>query len=166
MGEREPPQGEPRMRINFYGLIFETPGVSFYLWSPWRASALEHRLFEVIQGLPKVQTEQAPDERRVHINDPKTFRLAVQGIARVLKGWQEEADLGADRRTWRWLVEADSDPDGYDHAGEPVTLWCFLRVSVDRGGPGEPEKGEDLDLEEFGFRVWGESAAPGARGES
>ncbi len=39
------PYGEKFMRIDFYGLVFETPRVTFYLWSPWRAAALEHRLF-------------------------------------------------------------------------------------------------------------------------
>jgi hypothetical protein len=28
---------------------------------------------------------------------------------------------------------------------------------LDRGGVGEPEKGEDIDLEGFGLRIWGES---------
>ena len=148
------------MRINFYGLSFDTPCVTFYLWSPWRATALEHRLFEALLHLPRTQAEQGPDERRLNVTDPKVFRQAVQATARVLKGWQEEAGLGGDRRSWRWLLEGDSDADGYDHAGEPTSLWGFLRVSVDRGGPGEPDKGEDLDLEGFGFRIWGEDGAP------
>ena len=40
------------MRIDFYGLAFETPRVTFYLWSPWRAAAMEHRLFDAIRALP------------------------------------------------------------------------------------------------------------------
>ena len=144
------------MRIEFHGLAFETPGVTFYLWSPWRASSLEHRLFEVVQELPRVEAEEGADERRLHVGDPKTWRTALQALARVLKGWQEEADPAGERRTWRWLVEADSDADGYDHYGEPTSLWGFLRVSLERGGPGEADKGEDLDLEGFGFRIWGQ----------
>jgi len=31
----------------------------------------------------------------------------------------------------------------------------FLRVGLDRGGLGEPEKAEDIDLEGFGIRIWG-----------
>ena len=74
---------------------------------------------------------------------------------RVLKGWQEEAsDAGTDRRSWRWMVEADSDAHGYDHAGEKACIWAFLRLSLDRGNPSEPERGEDIDLNGFGFRVW------------
>jgi hypothetical protein len=149
------------MRIYFYGLAFETPGVTFYLWSPWRAAALEHRLYEVVQNLARTQAEAGPDERRLHITDPKTFRSALQAVARVLKGWQEEADPGSERRSWRWLLEGDSDADGYDHTGEPTCLWGFLRVSLDRGGPGEPDKGEDIDLEGFGMRIWGANAGPG-----
>jgi len=142
------------MRINFYGLAFETSQVTFHLWSPWRAAALEHRLFEAVRQLPKVEAEQAPDEWRVHIRDPKSCRAALNAVARVIKGWQEEADPGSERRAWRWLLEGDTDADGYDHSGEQVSLWCILRLSLDRGGPGEPEKGEEVDLEGFGLRIW------------
>jgi hypothetical protein len=148
------------MRINLYGLTLETPGVTFYLWSPWRAAALEHRLFEVISQLPKMQAEQAADERRIHVTDPKTLRNALGAMDRVLKGWQEEAELGGDRRTWHWLLEGDTDGDGFDHTGEPFTLWGFLRLTVDHGGPDEPEK-EHIDLEGFGFRIWGERTVSG-----
>lgn len=146
------------MRVDFYGLAFETPRVSFYLWSPWRSSAMEHKLFQAVAGLPKVQIEQAPDETHVHINDPRTLRAALQAVSRVLKGWQEEADPGSERRSWRWLIEGDTDADGYDHNGERASLWAFLRVSLDRGAPDEPEKGEDVDLEGFGARIWPENA--------
>jgi hypothetical protein len=146
------------MRVEFYGLAFETPHVTFHLWSPWRAAALEHRLFEAVRGLPRVEAETTSEEWRLHVSDPKTWRAAVQAVARVLKGWQEEADPGSERRSWRWLLEGDTDSYGYDHTGEPVSLWGILRVSLERGGPGEPDKGEDLDLEGFGLRIWGETA--------
>jgi len=146
------------MRVDFYGLAFETPRVTFYLWSPWRSSAMEHKLFQAVAGLPRVQIEQAPEETHVHVNDPKTWRAALQAVSRVLKGWQEEADPGSERRSWRWLVEADTDADGYDHSGERASLWAFLRVSLDRGAPDEPEKGEDIDLEGFGARFWPDNA--------
>jgi hypothetical protein len=144
------------MRVDFYGLVLETSRVTVYLWSPWRAAALEHRLFEAIRALPRVVHEQGPDEVRLHIDDPKTCRAALQAAARVLKGWQEEADTGSERRSWRWLLEGDTDADGYDHTGEPVSLWGFLRLGLERGVPGEAEKGEDIDLEGFGFQIWGE----------
>ena len=144
------------MRINFYGLTFETPGVTFYLWSPWRAAALEHRLFEAVRQLPRVEAEELPDELRLHLGDAKSCRAALQAVARVLKGWQEEADPHSERRTWRWLLEADTDADGYDHTGEAASVWLLVRVSLDRGSPGEPDKGEDIDLEGFGLQVLGE----------
>ena len=72
-----------------------------------------------------------------------------------MKGWQEEADPASERRAWRWLLEADTDANGYDHSGEAVSLWGFIRVSLDRGGVGEPDKGEDLDMEGFGLQVPG-----------
>jgi hypothetical protein len=142
------------MRIDLYGLTFETPRVTFYLRTPWRCSSLEHRLFEAVTALPHVRTERHPDELLGDITDPCIWRVAVTAVARVLKGWQEEADPGSERRSWRWLLEADTDTDGYDHTGEQASLWGFLRVSLDQGGPGEPEKGEDLDLEGFGVQIW------------
>jgi hypothetical protein len=144
------------MRIEFYGLTFDTPCVTFYLWSPWRAAALEHQLFKAIQAIPTVRRDDEGDELRVHLTDPKAWRAAVQSVARVLKGWQEDAEMGSDRRTWRWLLEGDTNADGYDHVGEPVSLWGFLRLSLERGSPGEAEKGEDIDLEGFGLRIWGD----------
>src|SRR5437660_6935432 len=150
-------RGEGQMRFEFYGLAFETPSVTFYLWSPWRSTALEHKLFDAVRTLPNTRREDGPDEVRVHVADPKTARAALQAIARVLKGWQEEAEMGSDRRSWRWMIEGDSTPDGYDAHGEPFSVWGFLRVSLEHGGPGEGEKGEDVDLDGFGMRVWGEA---------
>ena len=142
------------MRFEFYGMTFETPKVTFYLWTPWRASMLEHKLFDAVANLPNVEREQAGDEFAVHISDPKVVRTALVAVSRVLKGWQEEAEMGTDRRTWRWLMDGDTNADGYDHNGEEFCLWGVLRVSLDRAGPGETEKGEDVDLEGFGLRVW------------
>jgi hypothetical protein len=139
-----------------YGLVLEAPRVLFYLWSPWRAAALEHRLFDALRSLPRAEVEEGPDEWRLTIEDPRSLRGALQAVARVLKGWQEEADPASERRSWRWLLEGDTDADGYDHTGEPVSLWGFLRVSLERGGPGEPDKGEDIDLEGFGMQVQAE----------
>ena len=141
------------MRFEFYGLAFETPRVIFHLWSPWRATALEHRLFEALTQLPRVEVEEGNDELQLFLTDPRTCRSALQAVARVLKGWQEEAETGSERRTWRWLMEGDTDDAGYDHNGEPASLWCFLRVGLERGGPGELEKAEDIDLDGFGLEV-------------
>jgi hypothetical protein len=154
------------VRIDFYGLAFETPHITFHLWSPWRAAEIEHRLFQAVRALPRTQAESGPEEWRVHLSDPKTWRAALQAVARVLKGWQEEADPGSERRTWRWLLEGDTDADGYDHTGEPLSLWGFLRMGLERGGPGDPEKGEDIDLQGFGLRIWGERPGKGNAGSS
>ncbi|GIW82928.1 MAG: hypothetical protein KatS3mg105_4735 [Gemmatales bacterium] len=141
------------MQIDVYGLGFLTSRVTFYLWSPWRASALEHRLFEAVGKLPKTKQEKNPDECRLHIEDAETFRSALLATSRVLMGWQEEADH-TERRTWCWLIEGDVDHNGYEHTGDPASLWAIVRVSIERGGPGETDKGEDVDLEGFGFRIW------------
>jgi hypothetical protein len=141
------------MRFEFYSLAFETPRVVFHLWSPWRATALEHRLFEALEHLPRVEVEEGPDEKRLALKDPRQCQSALQAISRVLKGWQEEAEAGTERRTWRWLLEGDTDYAGYDHNGEPASLWCFLRVGLERSMPGEPEKAEDIDLDGFGLEI-------------
>ena len=142
------------MQVDLYGLTFETPRVTFYLWSPWRASALEHRLYGVVSQLPGVTLEHEADEERAHAADVKIWKPALIGLVRVLKGWQEEADQGRERRGWRWLLEGDTDDHGYDHAGEPAGLWAFLRLSLDRGNLDDGDKGEDIDLNGFGLRIW------------
>src|SRR5262245_7093238 len=143
------------MRVDLYGLAFETPRATVYLWSPWRASALEHRLFEAVLQVPGLRAEQEADEMRVDITDAKTWRGALQGVCRVLKGWQEEAsDTGNERRAWRWLIEGDTDDHGYDHQNEPACIWAFLRLGLERGGPEEPDKWEEVDLNGFGVRIW------------
>jgi hypothetical protein len=143
------------MHIDLYGLTLDTPKVTCYLWSPWRASALEHRLFDVVRQIAGVELEQDVDELRAHINEAKAWRQALTALVRVLKGWQEEAtDAGRERRAWRWLIEGDTDDHGYDHAGEQAGLWVFLRLGLDRGGYEEGEKGEDVDLNGFGLRIW------------
>ncbi len=142
------------MRVDLYGLAFEAPRVSFHLWSPWRASQLEHRLFEAVKKVPRAELEKAADEWRLTVSDVKTCQAAIQAVTRVLKGWQEEADPGSERRGWRWLVEGDTDANGYDHTGDAASVWLLVRVSLDRGAAGEPEKGEDVDLEDFSVRLW------------
>lgn len=146
------------MRVDLFGLTMDTPGVTFYLWSPWRCSAIEHKMFESLRAVPNATLEADADEIRIHITEQKSWKAAIQNLSRVLKGWQEEgSDVGKDeRRSWRWLLEADVDGAGYDMAGERASFWCYLRLSLDRGGPGEAEKGEDIDLNGFGVQVWGQ----------
>jgi hypothetical protein len=146
------------MRVDLFGLSMEAPGVTFYLWSPWRCSALEHKLFDSLRGLPNATLETEPDELRLHVTEQKGWKAALQNLSRVLKGWQEEgSDVGKDeRRGWRWLLESDVDGAGYDMQGERASFWCYLRLALDRGGPGEAEKGEDIDLNGFGVQVWGQ----------
>ncbi|MBL8798363.1 MAG: hypothetical protein JNM56_30995 [Planctomycetia bacterium] len=149
------------MRIDFFGLAFETPRVTVHLGSPWRATALEHRMFDAVRQLPRTQFDEGEDELIVHLTDPKSVRSAVQAAVRVLKGWQEEGDSSREKRSWWWLVEGDTNADGYDHTGEPFTLWAFLRIAIERGSLGEPEKGEDIDLHGFSLRIWGENGVGG-----
>lgn len=146
------------MRVDLFGLVMDAPGVTFYLWSPWRCSVLETRLFEAVKSVAGAKFEKEPDEQRVHVEDPKGWKQAVTNLSRVLKGWQEEAaDAGRDeKRTWRWLLEADVDANGYDAQGEKASMWAYLRLGLDRGGPADAEKGEDVDMNGFGLCVWGQ----------
>jgi len=147
------------MRVEFHGLVFEGLHVSFHLWSPWRSSQLEHRLFQAVRSLPQAHFEPGPEEWRVLLRQPQAWRDAMQALERVLKGWQEEAVPGSERRIWRWLFEGDADADGYDHNGEPFSIWGFLQISLERGGPSDQEKAEDVDLHGFSFRIVGNAAA-------
>jgi hypothetical protein len=142
------------MRVEFYGLAFETPYVTVHLASPWRATFLEHRLFDAVRKACPGESEQGYDEVKLKITEPKAWKAALQAVARVLKGWQEDADPGSERRSWRWLLEADTDEHGYDHYGESATVLCFVRLSLDRDNPDEPAKGEDIDLDGFSVRIW------------
>ncbi len=108
----------------------------------------------MVGNLAGDKPEQEADEWRIQVSDAKIWRASLQAACRVLKGWQEEADPGQERRNWRWLLEGDTDDNGFDHAGEPAAMWAYLRLSLDRGGPGEPDKGEDVDLHGFGVRIW------------
>jgi hypothetical protein len=143
------------MKVDIFGLAMDAPGLTIYLWSPWRCTLIEHKLFESLKGLPNAKFEIEPDEGRLHITDNKTWKSALERMTRVLKGWQEEgSDAGQEKRSWRWLIEADVDENSFDHKGEKTAFWCFLRVLIDRGAPGEEEKFEDYDLEGFGVCVW------------
>ena len=74
------------MQIDFYGLQFEAARVTCYLWAPWRASALEHRLFNEVKQLPTVHLEQQHEEMRVQITDAKLWKQAMHNMSRMLKG--------------------------------------------------------------------------------
>jgi hypothetical protein len=142
------------MRIELYGIAFDTPGVVFYLWSPWRCTAIEHRLFEAVKALDPEQLETTPEEVRWSMNDVRHWPKILQHCERILKGWQEEgSDAGTERRIWRWLLESDTDSDGYDHTGEKAGMWAFIRLTLDRAHMGEAEKSEDIDLNGFGLRI-------------
>ena len=145
------------MQVNLYGMSFLTEGITFYLWSPWRCMAIEHRLFEAIRVLPGTQFTKELDEVSVEVTSEKTWDLAREAVERTLKGWQEEAaDAGTDRRSWYWLIESDTDIHGYDHGGEEANLWCFLRLVVESGAEanGEGGKTDMIDLEGFGMSIW------------
>ena len=36
-------------------------------------------------------------------------------------------------------------------------MWCFIRLGLERGGIGEQEKAEDVDLDGFGLEISGEA---------
>jgi hypothetical protein len=144
------------MKVELYGLTMDAPGVTFHLWSPWRSAALEHKLFDAVSTIPGVALERQPDELCIDVTESKTWKQAVLNLERVLKGWQEEGvDAENEKRSWRWLLESDVDGNGFDHKGERAAFWLFLRLGIERGGPADAEKGEDVDMNNFGICVWG-----------
>jgi hypothetical protein len=145
------------MQIDFYGLTFQASRITCYLWTPWRASALEHRLFNEVKQIPGVHLEPQPDEIQAQIADVKQWVQALTSMSRLLKGWQEEATpLGKERRQYRWLFEGDTDEHGYDHANDRACLWIYLRAGLDRGDVDQEEPSEWIDLNCFGLRLWPE----------
>jgi hypothetical protein len=144
------------MRLDFYGLSFHTPSVTFYLHSPWRAAHLEHRVFDAIRALPDVRVEKTPEEWRVVLADSKAVKAALTAVERVMKGWQEDAEPGGERRAWRWVLEADTDSNGYDHFGELLEVWAFLRLALESGGPSDADqRTEEIEFDWFGFQIHG-----------
>lgn len=142
------------MILELYGLRFDAPGVTISLASPWRATTLEQKLFDSIRVLPRVEFVKEPDELHCHITDAKGFQDALTMAERILKGWQEEAsdtDTG-DRRSWRWLIEADVDSRGQDHSGESACIWAFLRLTIEREN--DDKLKEDVDLNGLNIRFW------------
>ncbi len=143
------------MQIDFHGLRFEASRITAYLWSPWRASALEHRLFNEVKQIAGVHLESQLDELRVQIAELATWKEAHVNMSRLLKGWQEEAaGVGKEQRVFRWLFEGDTDEHGYDHANDVACLWVYLRVGLDRGDLDEGDPSEWIDLQHFGLRFW------------
>ena len=143
------------MLADLLGLQMNVEGVTFHLWSPWRCTALELRLFDAIKQIPGLVADTPPDEICLSLQTDKQWGQAHEHLQRVLKGWQEESsDAGVERRTWRWLIEADTDTDGYDLHGERSCFWAYLRVALERGGPGETDKTEDVDFSGFGISFW------------
>jgi hypothetical protein len=148
------------MQVDFYGLTLESPGVTVYLRSPWRCTLLEHKLFEAVCTIPGTTVERQTHEWCTHIRESRLWHQALGHIARVLKGWQEEAadSTREERRRWRWMLEADVDASGYDLHGMRACFWAYIRLSVDYGGPADYEKdGEDIDLHGFEVCVWGQT---------
>lgn len=143
------------MQIEFHGFRFEASRITGYLKTPWRATAIEHRLFNEVKQVAGVHLETQPDEMRVQITDGKMWKEAVANMSRLLKGWQEEAaGAGKESRAFRWLFEGDTDDHGYDHANEVACLWIYLRLGLDRGEVEEGEPIEWIDLQAFGLRFW------------
>ena len=152
------------MRVDFYGLAFETPRVTFYLWSPWRATALEHRLFESVSKVPRVEAEAGPDERRLHVTDPKALRAAVQVVARVLKGWQEEADAASERRSGAGYWKEIRTPTATTTRANPpasgdssALAWNAAARAITKRGKTSTWKGSESG---FGARARKRSFAP------
>ena len=68
------------MRVDLFGLTMDAPEVTFYLWSPWRCSFLEHKLFDSLKSVPNAKLEPGQDELRLTVADQKGWKAAVQNL--------------------------------------------------------------------------------------
>jgi len=140
------------MQVELFNLKMVCDSVVCHLWSPWRCSALEIRLFDAVKRLPGAVPSALPDELKLRITSADVWAQAHDAMLTILKGWQEEAsEAGGERRAWRWLLEADCDADGYDMNGDPTCFWVYMRALVERGGPDDGEKAEEIDFNGFGL---------------
>jgi hypothetical protein len=146
------------MRLDFFGLGFEVAGASFSLLSPWRAPVLANRCFKAVQEVPGLETTEGSDELQVKVTNPRTWQAALDAVTRVLKAWQEDAELGDERRSWRWVLRGDGPTHSEKAAGEAVILIGELRLIVERGAlEDEGMDDEVIDLDGFEFRIDGRS---------
>jgi len=142
------------MKVNISGVCIETRKIVVYLKSPWRANALEHKLFEAARQIPEVQVEESQAEYKIVLKNIEKFQTLLESCTRILKGWQEDADLGTERRFWCWLFEGDADASGYDHNGNPASIWIFVRAIIEHAEHSmDAPKVEHVDLESFNFEL-------------
>lgn len=142
------------MRIQIFGLTFETPRVQFLLHDPWRATSLEHRIFENVRKAIKVTPDEDPEGLRITLDDQKLWKPAIQGVIRTLKAWQEEASpVIGEQRMWCFVVEGNVTSTGYDIHGNQACIHVYVRLGVVRGGPADGEKGEEIDLDGFNIQI-------------
>jgi hypothetical protein len=97
------------MQIELFTFRFEAARITCYLWSPWRAAALEHRLFNEVKQLPGVHLEQTPEELRVQI-DSAGYDHAneVASIWVYLRVGLDRGDMGDGDEPSEWI-----DLDGF-----------------------------------------------------
>ena len=110
------------MRIEFHGLTFDTPQVTVHLWSPWRCSALEHRLFEVIGQVVQSEPESGADELRLvaGLRNPSVWRaFATVPRERFLGSGPWRVALPDLRLNATYTTTEDADP-----------CWLYHNVSV------------------------------------
>ncbi|MEZ6138929.1 MAG: hypothetical protein R3B84_00015 [Zavarzinella sp.] len=143
------------MKLKLYGISIEAERVTYSLLSPWRASMLEHRLFDSIRAISNVKYEEADAELLLHISAEKPAHESLLMIERIMKGWQEDgSSTKQERRLWHWSLEAEVDARGNDTSGDPTSIWGFLDVSVERFQASEQDKLDEVDLACFSMRIW------------
>ncbi|MGF1578218.1 MAG: hypothetical protein ACFCD0_02520 [Gemmataceae bacterium] len=142
------------MRVELLGLAIETPKVSVSLWSSWKASQLETKVFNSIGQVPDLEKLERDDEMRLSFRTEQQWQAVMDRVVRVMKGWQEEAAGRNEKRLWGWMIDGDRDAYGYDPMGEAACLWGWFRLFLERGDPGEFDKSEQVELQSLSFRFW------------
>lgn len=141
------------MEITFYQFCITTQKIAIHLYSCWRASQLEHKLFDSARTIVGKEPDRKDDSLVLTITAESTWNQLFQNWVRILKGWEEDAVPGDERRRWRWVIEGDTDHYGYNHNGDNFALWVFLRTSIEHGEANAAESIDEFDLDALGIQL-------------
>ena len=57
----------------------------------------------------------------------------AQHVAFCSKAGRKKPLWAQRKRSYRWLIEGDTDEHGYDHTGDVACIWIYLRAGLERG---------------------------------
>ena len=146
----------PRCKSNSTASGSKPPASPAILWSPWRATALEHRLFNEVKQLPGVHLESTPDEharadrRRQGMEASHAQHVAA---AQRLAGGSRRRRQGtprlslAHRRRHRRARLRSRQRNRLAFGSTCASAWTAAIID-------DAEPSEWIDLSGFGLRFW------------